>query len=375
MSVDLDEHRAYVADTVRLRCFKAAIDKVVRPGDRVADLGCGSGILGLLCLQAGAGSVHFIDDSAMIDIARQTIALSGLSDRATFIHGRSQQVVLPEPVDVVVCDHVGFIGFDYGIAELLLDASRRFLKPGGILIPTSIDLGIAAIESESCRKLADGWCTQDIPPEFHWLREYSVNAKHAVEFKPEELLTKPAPLGRIDLCAGRPEFFSWTTGLRIERDGMVHGLGAWFDCELAPGVWMSNSPLAEAPIRRLQVFLPVGEAVGVRSGEQVKATLMARPGDNLIAWTVEFPGTGRRYSYSTWSGMPLSREGLLRSDPSRVPQVNRVGRARALVLAFCDGRRTQGEIEQAVLREHPNLFPSKGEILRFVAQVLHQDTH
>jgi hypothetical protein len=177
------------------------------------------------------------------------------------------------------------------------------------------------------------------------------------------------------LCADQAEFYSWTTELRIERDGLVHGLGGWFDCELAPGVWMSNSPLAQAPIRRPQVFLPIDDAVAVGGGERVNVTLMARPRDNLIAWIAEFPATGRRYSHSTWSGMPLSEESLLRSDPTHVPQVNHAGLARALVLGYCDGRRTQGEIEQAVVREHPDLFPSKEEILRFVAQVLHQDTH
>ena len=51
----LDEHLGYVADRIRLERFRAAIAKAITAGDRVADLGCGSGILGLLCLRAGAG--------------------------------------------------------------------------------------------------------------------------------------------------------------------------------------------------------------------------------------------------------------------------------------------------------------------------------
>lgn len=38
------------------------------------------------------------------------------------------------------------------------------------------------------------------------------------------------------------------------------------------------------------------------------------------------------------------------------------------------GRRTARGIEQAVLRDHPDLFPSSGEIARFVAHVLGRDT-
>ena len=85
------------------------------PGDRVADLGCGSGILGLLCLRAGAGQVFGIDSTAMIEVARETFLRAGLAGRGDFIHGHSHRVELREPVDLVICDHVGYFGFDYGI--------------------------------------------------------------------------------------------------------------------------------------------------------------------------------------------------------------------------------------------------------------------
>jgi hypothetical protein len=137
---------------------------------------------------------------------------------------------------------------------------------------------------------------------------------------------------------------------------------------------MTNSPLAEKPIHRPQVFLPIGEAVTVTGGDVVRATIMARPAEHLIAWTVEFPATGQRFSHSTWQGMMLSPEVLVRSKPNHVPQLSHEGRARITVLGYCDGKRTAQEIEQAVLRDHPHLFPSSAEISRFVAQVLGRDT-
>jgi len=212
-----------------------------------------------------------------------------------------------------------------------------------------------------------------VPAEFRWLRDYSVNAKHAVEFRRDEVLGLPAHLGTIDFLKDDRAFFSWTADLPMERSGVVHGLGGWFDCELAEGVRMTNSPLAEAPIKRAQAFLPIGEAVPVESGEIAKATLMARPDDNLIAWTVEFPASGRRFSHSTWQGTLLSPEDLHRANPARIPKANRVGLASAIVLGYCDGKRTARDIEQAVLREHPGLFPSAGEISLFVARVLGRD--
>lgn len=370
----LQEHLAYVADPVRLGHFRAAISKAVKRGDRVADLGSGSGILGLFCFQAGAAHVDFVDQSAMIDVARQTLTRAGLADGASFIRGRSQQVDLSERVDVVVCDHVGYFGFDYGIVQLLQDAKRRLLKPHGALIPAGIKLQLAAIESEQCRELAEGWGAEGIPDEFHWLRDYSVNTVHAVDLKRDELVSGPADLGGIDFSEDQPDFLSWTAELRMERDGIVRGLGGWFDCELAEGVSMTNSPLAAKPIRRPQAFLPINEAVRVKTGDPIRATVMARPADNVTAWTVEFEATGQRFSHSTLQGMLLSPEDLVAANPARVAHPSPEARARVSVLGYCDGRRTVREIEQAMLRDHPDLFPSTSEISRFVARVLGTDT-
>jgi precorrin-6B methylase 2 len=370
----LQEHLAYIKDSVRLDRFRAAIRTIVKPGDRVADLGSGSGILGLLCLQAGAAHIDFIDQSAMIDVARQTVRRAGFGDHASFISGRSQHVDLPERVDVVVCDHVGYFGFDYGIVPLLQDARRRFLKPGGAIIPSSITLQLAAVESEQCREKAEGWGADGIPAEFHWLREYSVNTLHPVNLTRDELMSGSAALGRIDFSEDQAQCLSWTGNLRAERDSVVRGLGGWFDGELADGVRITNSPLDDTPIQRPQAFLPIGEAVRVKAGDRIRATVMVRPADNVTAWIAEFDATGQRFSHSTFQGLLVSPEDVVAANPARVARPTPESRARACVLRYCDGTRTLREVEQAVLQEHPDLFPSTAEISRFVAVVLGRDT-
>ncbi len=137
---------------------------------------------------------------------------------------------------------------------------------------------------------------------------------------------------------------------------------------------MTNSPLADRAIDRSQAFLPIEEAIPVRAGDTIMATVMARPADHLIAWVVELPTTGLRFNHSTWPGMPSLPTDLVRARPNHVPRLNRDGLAHVTVLGYCDGRRTVRDIEQAVLRDHPDLFPSPGESARFVAQVLGRDT-
>ena len=49
----LSLHRWMLRDDVRNEAYRAAINKVVKPGDTVIDMGAGSGILSLFAAQAG----------------------------------------------------------------------------------------------------------------------------------------------------------------------------------------------------------------------------------------------------------------------------------------------------------------------------------
>src|SRR5689334_13720000 len=110
MSLVLDEHRHYLADRPRLEAYAAALRALVRPGDIVLDLACGTGVLGFLACDAGAGRVYAVDNGPIIDVARRLGAANGYADRISFIREISTRVVLSEPVDLVVCDQVGHLG-------------------------------------------------------------------------------------------------------------------------------------------------------------------------------------------------------------------------------------------------------------------------
>jgi protein arginine N-methyltransferase 1 len=370
----LDEHFGYVTDGVRLRRFGAAIAKAVRPGDVVLDLGCGSGILGLLSFRAGASRVIAIDSTAMIEVAREVFRRSGFANSCELRRGSSFHVQTSELVDVVVCDHVGCFGFDYGILELLRDARERFLKPQGIVLPSRVKLMLGAVQSDVARARIDRWRSEKVPQELDWLATNSVNTKQVVKLTPENILGEPCELETINLTSESREFFSCTAQLTVRRSGILHGLAGWFECELIEGVWMTNSPLSEEAIDRPQAFLPIGEPTSVQSGERIEVTVMARPADNVIAWIVDFPLSGKQFRHSTWAGTVLSQDDMLRFSPHRKPHLSRIGRARGIVLSYCDGRRSAAEIEELVLQEHRDLLPSQLEISRFVGEVLTQDT-
>ena len=218
MSSLLSEHFGYLSDAVRLRRFAEAISAVVREGDTVVDIGCGSGVLGLLALRAGAGRVHCIDETSVLEVARRTLVDAGFGSRAAFHLGRAQQIQLPERADVVMCDHVGHFGFDYGILEMLRDATCRFLKPEGIVIPAELRLSVAAASSDECQALTTNWRSDRIPAEYHWVSEIAREMKHGISLNAQDLISHPAHLATVFPGTEAESYYAWTAQLVATRD-------------------------------------------------------------------------------------------------------------------------------------------------------------
>ena len=100
----------------------------------------------MLACRAGARRVYAIEESGIAGLARQIARANGFDDRITSVRGHSRLVTLPERADVVVCDQIGGFGLEAGIFELAKDVRQRFLRPGGTLVPSAVELVVAAVE-------------------------------------------------------------------------------------------------------------------------------------------------------------------------------------------------------------------------------------
>lgn len=377
MSFVLEEHRNYLDDPVRLAAFTAALRQAVRPGDVVLDLGCGTGILGLLACQAGASRVYAVEATGIIDLARAIAAANGVADRVTFIQGHSSDITLPEPVDVIVSDQIGFFGFEAGLIEHASDARDRFLRPGGRVVPRSVQLIVAPIDDAAAWAPIAFWQARPAGFDFDVVAGRAVNDRWVTTTSGAALLGAGAVWATVDLGTAGPDPLAGRVGLVVERPGTLHGLAGFFTADLAPDaapdVRLTNAPGAGARVRRSNVFLPLEAPVPVEAGDRVHAALHALPREHVLTWVVEVVRDGAlvaRSRHSTWAAALLSRADLRRTDPRAVPVLTDRGRARRTVLALCDGRRALAEVEREVAGRHPDLFRSPAEAAAFVSDVV-----
>ncbi len=374
MSRIVDEHRQYLTDLPRVDAFRRAIAEVVRPGDVVLDLGSGTGILGLLACQMGAGRVYSVESTSLVGLSRQIASDNGVADRITFIRGFSTTIDLPGLVDVVLADQIGRFGFDAGVFQYFADARKRFLKPGGTTVPSRIELWAAAVESEELWTNADLWSAPMAGFDMRAARGIAMNTGYPVTLTSDQFVSEPVALASVDptvpLGTWRMEGSMVASGA-----GVLHGVGGWFAAQLSPSVTMTNSPLDPDRIQRRNVFFPVERPVQLVEGDRVTVAMQILPSEILVSWKVQVHDGKNgdekaRFSHSTWKGMLISAEDLRRTRPDFVPKLTPRGEARQTVLDLCDGVTPLEVIQDEVFKRHESLFENQHKAELFVSEVV-----
>jgi SAM-dependent methyltransferase len=374
VSLILGEHRRYLADVARLDAYRAALQRVVRPGATVLDLGTGTGVLAVLAAQAGAGHVYAVDASSMLAVARAVVAANGLRDRVTLIRSHSLRVELPEPVDVVVADQMGAVGLEAGLLEYFADARRRLLKPGGTLVPFRLHLVAAAFSSPAIWEEVSFWDEPVHGIDVRAAQGYARNVRYYANGDPDTLLGPGTVVASLD--PGDPEAAPITAAveLPVQRAGDLHGIATWFAADLVEGITISNGPDVPDRLNRSHVVLPIAAPVAVEPGAVVHLELHVVPPDALTRWRVvvrDRAGAPLAESqHSTVEGAPMTREDLHRTRPDHVPRLGGRGQARATALGLMDGEHTLEQIEAAVWARHPAAFESQGDAAAFVTQLV-----
>lgn len=263
-------HNDMIYDEHRVNAYQQAIERTVKKGDVVLDVGTGTGILAFLCLQAGAARVHAIDRSSVINWARKIAETNGLTDKIIFHQCDSREAQIGERVDVIVSELIGHIAFEEGMVECISDAKDRFLKPGGSLIPQAVTLYAAPVcEQEVYKSCIDGW-KPAYGIDYSIMREQALTTSYVTEINEQDLLARHQPIFSVDFTQNTQLEVHTERSFEIYRDGEINGVAFWFDSALSDVVRLSSGPWSKTHWK--QCFTPLPNPQKVKAGDKLTVT-------------------------------------------------------------------------------------------------------
>jgi SAM-dependent methyltransferase len=360
-------HRSMALDRVRNDAYADALARVITPDSVVLDLGSGLGIHGLLAARLGACRVYLVEPEDVIAVAEESARVNGLDDVIRVLHGRLEDVEIPERVDVIVSVLTGNLLVTEDLLPVLFRARDRYLKPGGHLIPDRATLDLAPVTAPEIftREIA-AWGDPQHGVTLSPARSYAANAVHfrwdrsAVDY-----LADPTPVHTLDLMVDDYTAVHGAADFHVHTAGLCHGLAGWFTMRLGER-WLSTAPDAD-PTHWSPAWLPLDPPIPLSAGDAVRVLLDRAPyGD--WTWRVSHPGGTQRHS--TLLASPIKATTLRKAAVGYAPTLNEEGRAVHFVLSHCSGSMSVVELSTALQRQWPNRYETPEEALRFVQRIV-----
>nr|XP_040226492.2 histone-arginine methyltransferase CARMER [Anopheles coluzzii]XP_040226493.2 histone-arginine methyltransferase CARMER [Anopheles coluzzii] len=253
----LSQQQNMMQDFVRTSTYQRAIYNNAQDFQNkiVLDVGAGSGILSFFAVQAGAAKVYAVEASNMAQYAQQLVSSNNLTDRIIVIAGKIEEIDLPERVDVIISEPMGYMLYNERMLETYLHG-KKWLKPDGKMYPSRGDLHVAPFTDEALYMEQYNKANFWMQTEFH-----GVNLVALRDAAMKEYFRQPI-VDTFDIRICMAKSIRHTTNFltadekdlhRIQIDvefhmletGTCHGLAFWFDVEFAgtcSQIWLSTSP-------------------------------------------------------------------------------------------------------------------------------------
>jgi type I protein arginine methyltransferase len=367
-------YAAMIEDQSRTDAYAEALARAVRTDSVVVDIGTGSGTFALLAARLGARRVFAIDPDDVIQLAKALAQANGLSERIAFIQDLSTAVELPERADVVVSDLHGALPLYDDHLATIVDARRRLLREGGLLIPTIETLrGALAAAPELYDQYLGIWSRRPYGLDHSPGRHMVASRRWMAWIEPEQLLTDPQSWRVLDYRVLEDPSVGADLEWEIGERGIAHGLCLWYDCTLLDGVGFSNAPGQPKGVYP-HTFLPFEKPLELVARDEVRVRLRATyAGDDYIwRWSARVTAGEQvkaATDQSSFESRFLSSSRLKRGSVSHMPKLRPEGEAMRAALDLMDGARSIEEIAAELATRFPAQFEDSNEAVGVVAEL------
>ncbi len=274
------EQERMLADGPRMDFYHAAVTRHVQPGDRVIDLGTGTGILAAFAARRGAAKVYAIDHSSIVKHARRLAAHNKIAN-VEFVSAHSRDFTTKERVDVILHEQMGDYLFDESMVANVIDLRDRLLKPGGRIVPSQFEFFCEPIQVRERRRVPFIWelnvhgydyaCLERSRPQDP--RYYRLNSSDLGVV--ERFLCAPEAALTVDLQTLREA--DLPREIRFSRPlvhaGRLDGFAVFFRASVDADLTLSSSPLDAGRAPHWGFRILRAEAEEFEAGDVIEFTL------------------------------------------------------------------------------------------------------
>jgi type I protein arginine methyltransferase len=286
----IDYHRTLVSDATRNAAFFAALKALIKPGiTTVADIGAGTGLLGIMASKLGAKKVYLYETAEVAGVASRILKANRAAN-CELIACHSTEMIDPPKVDLVISETLGNYAFEENIIATLNDAHARFLKPGGVTIPSSVTQFVCPVITDRIHRELTAWDNVGFELDLSVGKAMSLNNAYVRLLAPSDLLDNGAGALSWDQVyfALKPKSNRKGEGMwRVKAPASIYGFATWWEIDLAPGITLTTAP--EGPRTHWeQLYFPLLEPINLKSNETISVSLRSKSseeGGTHLAWT------------------------------------------------------------------------------------------
>jgi SAM-dependent methyltransferase len=246
------------------------------------DVGCGTGILSMFAARAGAAKVFSVDNSDIIEKAREIVKENNLDDIISFHKGKVETIDLPvDKVDIIISEWMGYFLLYEGMLDSVLVARDRWLKSDGLMAPSCTKILFSAVgDAEWYNDRVNFWNNvygfSMTPMNQDFIKNGLITVLPSGSMISNSIVIKDIQTKTITV----PELdFQNEFSLDILSDGKVYAFCGWFDTffegQNIDPVMFSTSP-STTPTHWMQTAFILKEPVVVEKGDVIFGSFICK---------------------------------------------------------------------------------------------------
>ncbi|KAK7506716.1 hypothetical protein BaRGS_00002191 [Batillaria attramentaria] len=239
---NLKLHHEMLSDRPRTLAYQRAIqDNAHLLKDKVIlDVGSGTGILSLMCAKYGKPKqVYAVEASDIADYTTEVVQSNGLSHLITVLYSYVEDIVLDEPVDLIISEWMGTLLLFEMMIESVLIARDKHLRPGGMVWPSTASLYFVPVSAHDQYSESMDFWSEQYGFDFSCfkplaLKEFLHKPKHSHTLDRGDCLASETKLLELDVNKVSVidlEEMTCPFEFHITKSGVLHGFCSWFQVD------------------------------------------------------------------------------------------------------------------------------------------------